>query len=111
MSLPRLCLALLVTVVSLTAAQPPNIVFIFADDQRAVQRRQRTLHIAPLRQHLRLCLRRELLLGQDKFTGLVPVMCNYRHKLSESTIGGVSPKVVPQAERAAPKRWRPASLR
>jgi len=35
MSLPRLCLALLVTVVSLTAAQPPNIVFIFADDQRA----------------------------------------------------------------------------
>ena len=35
MSLPRLCLALLVTVVSLTAAQPPNVVFIFADDQRA----------------------------------------------------------------------------
>ena len=35
MSLPRLCLALLVTVVFLTAAQPPNIVFIFADDQRA----------------------------------------------------------------------------
>ncbi len=35
MSLPRLCLALLITVVSLTAAQPPNIVFIFADDQRA----------------------------------------------------------------------------
>ena len=35
MSLPRLCLALLVTVVSLTAAQPPNIVFIFADYQRA----------------------------------------------------------------------------
>ena len=35
MSLPRLCLALLTTVVSLTAAQPPNIVFIFADDQRA----------------------------------------------------------------------------
>ena len=35
MSLPRLCLALLVTVVSLTAAQPPNIVFIFAYDQRA----------------------------------------------------------------------------
>ena len=35
MSLPRLCLALLVTVVSLTAAKPPNIVFIFADDQRA----------------------------------------------------------------------------
>ena len=35
MSLPRLCLALLVTIVSLTAAQPPNIVFIFADDQRA----------------------------------------------------------------------------
>ena len=35
MSLTRLCLALLVTVVSLTAAQPPNIVFIFADDQRA----------------------------------------------------------------------------
>jgi arylsulfatase A-like enzyme len=35
MSLPRLCFALLVTVVSLTAAQPPNIVFIFADDQRA----------------------------------------------------------------------------
>ncbi|MFM7743075.1 MAG: sulfatase-like hydrolase/transferase [Verrucomicrobiota bacterium] len=35
MSLPRLCLALLTTVVSLTAAQPPNVVFIFADDQRA----------------------------------------------------------------------------
>ena len=35
MSLPRLCLALLVTVVSLTAAHPPNVVFIFADDQRA----------------------------------------------------------------------------
>ena len=35
MRLPRLCLVLLVTVVSLTAAQPPNIVFIFADDQRA----------------------------------------------------------------------------
>ena len=35
MSLPRLCFALLVTVVSLTAAQPPNVVFIFADDQRA----------------------------------------------------------------------------
>jgi arylsulfatase A-like enzyme len=35
MSLPRLCLALLITVVSLTAAQPPNVVFIFADDQRA----------------------------------------------------------------------------
>ena len=35
MSLPRLCLVLLVTVVSLAAAQPPNIVFIFADDQRA----------------------------------------------------------------------------
>ena len=35
MSLPRLCFALLVMVVSLTAAQPPNIVFIFADDQRA----------------------------------------------------------------------------
>jgi len=35
MSLPRLCLALLVTVVSLTAAQAPNVVFIFADDQRA----------------------------------------------------------------------------
>ena len=33
MSLPRLCLALLVTIVSLTAAQPPNIVFIFADDR------------------------------------------------------------------------------
>jgi arylsulfatase A-like enzyme len=35
MSLPRLCLALLATVVSLAAAQPPNVVFIFADDQRA----------------------------------------------------------------------------
>jgi arylsulfatase A-like enzyme len=35
MSLPRLCFALLVTVVSLIAAQPPNVVFIFADDQRA----------------------------------------------------------------------------
>jgi arylsulfatase A-like enzyme len=35
MSLPRLCLALLVTVLSLTAAQSPNVVFIFADDQRA----------------------------------------------------------------------------
>ena len=35
MRLPRLCLVLLVTVVSLAAAQPPNIVFIFADDQRA----------------------------------------------------------------------------
>ena len=35
MSLPRLCLTLMVMVVSLTAAQPPNIVFIFADDQRA----------------------------------------------------------------------------
>lgn len=35
MSLPRLCLALLATLVSLAAAQPPNIVFIFADDQRA----------------------------------------------------------------------------
>ena len=35
MSLPRLCLVLLVTVVSLAAAQPPNVVFIFADDQRA----------------------------------------------------------------------------
>lgn len=35
MSLPRLCLVLLTTVVSLTAAQPPNVVFIFADDQRA----------------------------------------------------------------------------
>ena len=35
MSLPRLCLVLLVMVVSLAAAQPPNIVFIFADDQRA----------------------------------------------------------------------------
>jgi arylsulfatase A-like enzyme len=35
MSLPRLCFALLSTVVSLTAGQPPNIVFIFADDQRA----------------------------------------------------------------------------
>ncbi len=35
MSLPRLCLALLVTVVSLTAAPAPNVVFIFADDQRA----------------------------------------------------------------------------
>lgn len=35
MSLPRLCFALLTTVVSLTAAQPPNVVFIFADDQRA----------------------------------------------------------------------------
>ncbi len=35
MSLPRLCLMLMVMVVSLTAAQPPNVVFIFADDQRA----------------------------------------------------------------------------
>ncbi len=35
MSLPRLCLTLMVMVVSLTAAQPPNVVFIFADDQRA----------------------------------------------------------------------------
>jgi len=35
MSLPRLSLALLAMVVSLTAAQPPNVVFIFADDQRA----------------------------------------------------------------------------
>jgi arylsulfatase A-like enzyme len=35
MSLPRLCFALLFTVVSLAGAQPPNIVFIFADDQRA----------------------------------------------------------------------------
>ena len=35
MSLPRLCLMLMVMVVSLIAAQPPNIVFIFADDQRA----------------------------------------------------------------------------
>ena len=35
MRLPRLCLVLLVTVVSLAAAQPPNVVFIFADDQRA----------------------------------------------------------------------------
>jgi arylsulfatase A-like enzyme len=35
MSLPRLLAALFVTAVSLTAAQPPNVVFIFADDQRA----------------------------------------------------------------------------
>ena len=35
MSLPRLCLALLVAVSSLVAAQPRNVVFIFADDQRA----------------------------------------------------------------------------
>ena len=35
MSLPRLSLVLLAIVVSLTAAQPPNVVFIFADDQRA----------------------------------------------------------------------------
>jgi arylsulfatase A-like enzyme len=35
MSLPRLCLALLVAVSSLVAAQPQNVVFIFADDQRA----------------------------------------------------------------------------
>ena len=35
MSLPRLCLALLAAVSSLVAAQPRNVVFIFADDQRA----------------------------------------------------------------------------
>jgi len=35
MSLPRLCLSLLAAVLSLGAAQPPNVVFIFADDQRA----------------------------------------------------------------------------
>jgi arylsulfatase A-like enzyme len=35
MSLPRLCLAILVAVLSLGAAQRPNVVFIFADDQRA----------------------------------------------------------------------------
>ena len=35
MSLPRLFFALLALVVSLAAAQPPNVVFIFADDQRA----------------------------------------------------------------------------
>jgi arylsulfatase A-like enzyme len=35
MSLPRLFLSLLATMVSLAAAQPPNVVFIFADDQRA----------------------------------------------------------------------------
>jgi arylsulfatase A-like enzyme len=35
MSLPRLCLALLAAVSSLVAAQPQNVVFIFADDQRA----------------------------------------------------------------------------
>ncbi|MEI7651340.1 MAG: sulfatase-like hydrolase/transferase, partial [Verrucomicrobiota bacterium] len=35
MSLPRLFVPLLATIVSLVAAQPPNVVFIFADDQRA----------------------------------------------------------------------------
>ena len=35
MSLPRLFVSLLVTAVALVAAQPPNVVFIFADDQRA----------------------------------------------------------------------------
>ena len=35
MSLPRLLSVLLAVTVSLAAAQPPNVVFIFADDQRA----------------------------------------------------------------------------
>ena len=35
MSSPRLLVAFLTAVLSLTAAQPPNVVFIFADDQRA----------------------------------------------------------------------------
>ena len=35
MSLPRVLLVLLSLAVSLPAAQPPNVVFIFADDQRA----------------------------------------------------------------------------